>query len=240
MEFEKYPFEKLEELLRDIEPNKEFTPLVLTIGEPQFKTPEFIVNELRDKADLINRYPKTSGEEFLKEAILDFVKRRFDVELSINQLLLTFGTREVLFNFPAYLLSSKDEPKMAFTNPFYQIYEGAAKAARAKIKYLNLTKENGFKPKIDDSLKEMDFVIINSPNNPTVSVMSKEELKEWVEAAVEYDFVLLNDECYSEIYTSKLQVHFLRQVLVPKMGGFTNILVVKLLFPKGGCGPQGL
>jgi aspartate/methionine/tyrosine aminotransferase len=226
MEFEKYPFEKLEELLRDIEPNKEFTPLVLTIGEPQFKTPEFIVNELRDKADLINRYPKTSGEEFLKEAILDFVKRRFDVELSINQLLLTFGTREVLFNFPAYLLSSKDKPKMAFTNPFYQIYEGAAKAARAKIKYLNLTKESGFKPKIDDSLKEMDFVIINSPNNPTASVMSKEELKEWVEAAVEYDFVLLNDECYSEIYTSTPPASLLEASIDAKNESFKNILVV--------------
>ncbi len=52
---------------------------------------------------------------------------------------------------------------MAFPNPFYQIYEGSAKASRAKIIHMNLTKEGGFKPNLDeDSLREVDLVVINT------------------------------------------------------------------------------
>ncbi len=200
MQFEKYPFEKLNELLANIQPNEDLSPLTLTIGEPQFPTPSFITEILCQKAPLLNKYPKSAGEEELREAVLEFIKKRFSIALEPNQLVLTFGTREALFNFPQFLLAQKQDPVMAFTNPFYQIYEGAAIAAGAKIRYLHLTKDNDFKPKIDESLKDVDLVVINSPNNPTASVLSLDELKEWAQAALEYDFVLINDECYSEIY----------------------------------------
>ncbi|BCD62571.1 hypothetical protein NitYY0826_C1449 [Nitratiruptor sp. YY08-26] len=226
MQFEKYPFEKLTELLEKVEPNNEYAPLTLTIGEPQFAAPKFIQDKLCQSSHLLNKYPKTAGEDELKKAVKDFVKRRFAIELADEELVLTFGTREVLFNFPQYLLFDKESPVMAFTNPFYQIYEGAAIASRAKIKYLHLTKENDFKPQIDDSLKEADLVIINSPNNPTASVMSLDELKEWVEAALEYDFVLLNDECYSEIYRDVPPVSLLEASKAIGNTQFKNILVV--------------
>jgi aspartate/methionine/tyrosine aminotransferase len=226
MRFEKYPFEKLNDLLAPIEPNSAFMPLTLTIGEPQFPTPRFIQKKLCESAPLLAKYPKTAGEAELKEAVLSFVKRRFGVELEAKELVLTFGTREALFNFPQFLLASKQAPVMAFTNPFYQIYEGAAIASGAKILYLNLTKENGFKPQIDDRLKACDLVIINSPNNPTASVMSKEELQEWVKAALEYDFVLLNDECYSEIYTATPPASLLEASVAVGNEEFKNVLVV--------------
>ncbi len=226
MQFEKYPFEKLNELLAPIEPNEAFAPMMLTIGEPQFETPKFIQEALCEHANLLNKYPKTAGEEVLKEAIKGFVKRRFGIELKNGELILTFGTREALFNFPQFLLADKKEPVMAFTNPFYQIYEGAAIASGAKIVYLNLTKENDFKPVIDERLKEADFVVINSPNNPTASVMSLDELKIWAEAALEYDFVLLNDECYSEIYTDTPPPSLLEASKTIGNEEFTNILVV--------------
>ncbi len=227
MRFEKYPFEKLNELLSDIEPNESCHPIVLTIGEPQFETPKFIQDELCKNASLLNKYPKSAGEDVLKEAILEFIENRYSLKLKFSQIIPTFGTREVLFNFPQFLLKEKLSPKMAFTNPFYQIYEGAAKACGAKIFYLNLTKENGFKPKIDEkTLKEVDFVIINSPNNPTGSVMEMDELKEWVKAALEYNFVLLNDECYSEIYDFAPPASLLEASLEVGNSEFKNILVV--------------
>ena len=226
MQFEKYPFEKLNELLAHIEPNEAFMPLTLTIGEPQFPTPDFIQKKLCEYAPLLAKYPKTAGEDVLKEAVLGFVQRRFGVALKPQELVLTFGTREALFNFPQFLLADKDAPVMAFTNPFYQIYEGAAIASKAKIVYLNLTKENNFKPQIDERLKACDLVIINSPNNPTASLMSKEELQAWVEAALEYDFVLLNDECYSEIYTSAPPASLLEASVAVGNEEFKNILVV--------------
>ncbi|MCF6200785.1 MAG: aminotransferase class I/II-fold pyridoxal phosphate-dependent enzyme, partial [Hydrogenimonas sp.] len=162
MQFETYPFEKLAKLLEGVEPSIEYEPIALTIGEPQFPTPSFITEELCKKANLLKKYPKTSGEPELKEAMRGFVKRRFHIELDDSQIIPTFGTRELLFNFPQFLLSGKSEPKMAFTNPFYQIYEGAAIASKSKVVYLNLLKERNFLPKIDEcELSECDLVILN-------------------------------------------------------------------------------
>ncbi|UFS63394.1 succinyldiaminopimelate transaminase [Sulfurimonas sp. HSL-3221] len=227
MQFESYPFEKLSALLDPIEPNSAYAPLTLTIGEPQFETPAFIRNALCGSADTLRRYPKTAGEEMLNGAMRDFVARRFGVTLANDQLVSCFGTREVLFNFPQYLLFDKPDPVMTFTNPFYQIYEGAAIASRAKVNYLNLDAANGFKPQVDPAvLQSSDLVILNFPNNPTSSCLSLEELGEWVKLALEYDFVLLNDECYSEIYPNEAPAGILEASAAVGNTAFKNVLAL--------------
>ena len=201
MNFEKYPFERLTELLQDIIPNEKYELSALTIGEPKFETPQFIQDKLKETSSLLKKYPSTIGEPFLRESMINFVKTRFNVSLQMNQIIPSFGTREVLFNFPQFALFNKKNPVIAFTNPFYQIYEGAAIAARAEVIHIDLTKENNFKANLsDEDLKRCDLVIINFPNNPTSASMSIEELGSWVEKALKYDFILVNDECYSEIY----------------------------------------
>jgi aspartate/methionine/tyrosine aminotransferase len=227
MNFEAYPFEKLTSLLENITPNSDYEPLTLTIGEPQFQTPLFIQKTLQENSHLLNKYPKTAGEDFLKDALLKFIKNRFSLTLEKNQIIPTFGTREVLFNFPQFLLFDKKDPVMAFTNPFYQIYEGAAIASRSKIIHLHLTKENGFKAEINpNDLKTCDLVIINFPNNPTTSSLDIKELSKWVEAALKYDFVLINDECYSEIYQDAPCPSLLEASRAVGNDSFKNILVV--------------
>ncbi|MDH1975325.1 succinyldiaminopimelate transaminase [Aliarcobacter butzleri] len=201
MNFEKYPFEKLNELLKDIVPNEKYELSVLTIGEPKFETPQFIQDKLKETSSLLRKYPSTIGEPFLRESMISFVKNRFNVSLKMSQIIPTFGTREVLFNFPQFALFDKKDPVIAFTNPFYQIYEGAAIASRASVIHINLTKENNFKANLsDEELKRCDLVILNFPNNPTSASMDIDELGIWVKKALEFDFILVNDECYSEIY----------------------------------------
>ena len=201
MNFEKYPFEKLNELLKDITPNENYELSSLTIGEPQFETPDFIQESLKKSAPLLKKYPKTAGEDYLKKAMVNFVEKRFNVKLENSEIIPTFGTREVLFNFPQFWLFDKQNPTMAFPNPFYQIYEGAAIASRAKIIHMDLTKQNNFTPSLsEDELKQSDIVILNFPNNPTSANITLEALATWVEKALKYDFVLINDECYSEIF----------------------------------------
>ena len=201
MNFEKYPFEKLNELLKDIVPNEKYELSALTIGEPKFETPQFIQDKLKETSSLLRKYPSTIGEPFLRESMINFVKNRFNVDLEMNQIVPTFGTREVLFNFPQFALFDKKNPVIAFTNPFYQIYEGAAIASRASVIHIDLTKENGFKATLsEEDLKRCDLVISNFPNNPTSASMDIDELASWVEKALKYDFILVNDECYSEIY----------------------------------------
>ncbi|NEW59769.1 succinyldiaminopimelate transaminase [Sulfurovum sp. bin170] len=227
MNFETYPFEKLNNLLADIIPSTAYEPLSLTIGEPQFSTPSFILDELNSSASLLNKYPKTTGEAVLREGMLTYLKNRFDLELKNEQIIPTFGTREVLFNFPQFLLHDMKNPVMAFPNPFYQIYEGAATASRAETIYLNLSSENSFQPQIDEMvLQRCDFVIINTPNNPTSSVMLMDGLKRWVELALKYDFVLLNDECYIDLYLDAPLPSLLNASIEVGNSEFKNILVI--------------
>jgi len=227
LKFETYPFEKLNLLLEGIVPNSKYEPLTLTIGEPQFNTPQFILEELKRKAHLLNRYPKTAGEPILREGILSYLQNRFSLKLENSQIIPTLGTREVLFNFPQFLLHDIPNPTVAFPNPFYQIYEGASIASRAKIIYLNLTPENGFTPELDEErLQGCDLVILNTPNNPTSSVMGMEELKKWVGLALKYDFVLLNDECYVDLYLQEPIPSLLNASLEVGNGEFKNVLVV--------------
>ena len=227
MHFEPYPFEKLSLLLKDITPDARYKPVALTIGEPQFETPLFIQEALQKSTHLLNKYPKSSGENYVRDAQINFVKRRFGVELKDNELIPTFGTREVLFNFPQFLLHDKPNPVMAYTNPFYQIYEGAAIASRAKVVHLNLSDANNFKPDINlPELKSADLIILNFPNNPTTVTLSLEELGVWVKFALKYDIVLLNDECYSEIYVDKKPPSLLEASLHVKNFSFKNILVI--------------
>jgi len=227
MNFEPYPFEKLNNLLQNIIPNKNYEASVLTIGEPQFETPSFIQEALAQNTDLLKKYPKTSGELNLRDAQREFFLKRFNTQLKDEQIIPTFGTREVLFNFPQFLLFDKENPVMAYTNPFYQIYEGAAIATKSKVILLNLNEENSFKPEIDEEeLRQCDLVILNFPNNPTSSVLTIEELSQWVVLSLKYNFVLLNDECYSEIYTNKPIPSLLEASVHAGNPTFKNMLVI--------------
>ena len=227
MNFETYPFEKLNRLLDPVEPCGNYAPLSLTIGEPQFETPQFILDALNEHASLLNKYPKTSGEPILREAMLTYLKNRFSLTLEDRQIIPTFGTREVLFNFPQFLLHDIEAPLMVFPNPFYQIYEGAAKASRVEVVYLNLNEANDFQPLIDEKvLAEANLVILNSPNNPTSSTMTMETMKQWVEMALKYDFVLLNDECYADLYLNEPVPSLLNASIEMGNPEFKNVLVI--------------
>jgi aspartate/methionine/tyrosine aminotransferase len=228
MKFEKYPFERLALLLEDIVPSSEFTPSSLTIGEPQFDTPQFIQEELKNTTPLLNKYPKSAGEEYLKNSMRGFIKTRFDVAVTDEEIIPVFGTREVLFNFPQFYLFDKENPTIAYTNPFYQIYEGAAIASRAKVIHLDLTEENSYLPQIsDEELQLCHLVILNYPNNPTSATIKKEELMKWVKKALEFDFVLINDECYSELYFGDSKpVSLLEACIEAGNSTFKNCLVL--------------
>lgn len=225
MHFQPYPFERLNALIKDISPQKDI--IKLTIGEPQFETPNLICQALQDSAKQLRYYPPSSGETYIKDAILRFIKHRYNIMLDSTFIIPTFGTREVLFNLPQFYLSNITSPLVAHPNPFYQIYEGAALASGAKTIYMNLTQENKFKPMLtQEQMKMVNLVILNSPNNPTGVALDLEELKIWVKNALEFDFLLLCDECYSEIYQDSPPAGILEASYAIGNTDFKNIIAI--------------
>lgn len=235
-QFQTYPFEKLNKLLENITPLTQEI-INLTIGEPRFQTPIQIQNALKAHTSLLQKYPKSKGEDYLKEAQLHFIQKRFALSLTPSQIIPTFGTREVLFNFPQFLLFGEKNPCMAYPNPFYQIYEGSALACRAKVFLMPLRESNHFKPSLNkEQLQKVQLVILNSPNNPTGATLSLDELREWVRLALEYNFVILSDECYSEIYENTPPHSILQACIAEGNINFKNILALNSI-SKRSCAP---
>lgn len=203
-----YPFEKLAELTRDIKPAEHLHAISLGIGEPKHASPALVVDAVRNNLAGLSNYPTTKGILTLRQAIIDWATRRFDLKdgsLDPEQHVLPVnGTREAIFAFTQALVNRSDDALVISPNPFYQIYEGAAYLAGATPYYLNCTEENGFIPDYDavptEVWKKCQLLFICSPGNPTGAVHDVETIKKLIILADQYDFVLASDECYSEIY----------------------------------------
>ena len=203
-----YPFEKFTKLLAGkTAANK--SAISLAIGEPKHPTPDFILETLKSNAGDIAVYPTTKGTEELRSAISNWLCQRFNLpETSVDadkHVLPVTGTREALFAIAQAVLGGETEtPIVVLPNPFYQIYEGAALLAGAEPYYLNCTEENSFIPDFssvpENIWQRCQLVYLCSPGNPSGAVVKQEHVKELLELAEKYDFVIASDECYSEIY----------------------------------------
>ena len=203
-----YPFERLAELNAGVVPPADLQPIPLSIGEPKHTTPAFIAETIISHLHGLSQYPLTRGQPALREAIGDWLNRRFALPHGsldpAQQVLPVNGTREALFAIAQAVIDRSRRPVVLMPNPFYQIYEGAALLAGAEPVFMNTTAETGYLPdfsRISDALwQRVQLVYICSPGNPTGAVMGMPELQGLIELADRHDFVIASDECYSELY----------------------------------------
>lgn len=200
-----YPFERLRALLGTVTSDPALKPVNLSIGEPKHPTPELIKQALINNLDGLATYPSTLGIPELRESISRWIKRRFDAQVDAgSQILPILGSREALFAFAQVVLDGCESGSLlAYPNPFYQIYEGAAFLGNAKPHCMNIKAETGLpdlKSVSPDVLKNVRLMYVCSPNNPTGTVMGMDDWQTLFDLADEYDFVIGSDECYSEIY----------------------------------------
>ncbi len=201
-----YPFERLRALTRDITPNPAFRPISLGIGEPRHPTPALIEEALLANLKGLSRYPATAGEPALRQAICDWVTRRYGVTLDVtSQVLPVNGSREALFALAQTTVDpTRPEPTVVCPNPFYQIYEGAALLAGASTAFANSDPARNFAADWSavpaSTWARTQLLYVCSPGNPTGAVMPIGEWEKLFALSDEHGFVIASDECYSEIY----------------------------------------
>ena len=203
-----YPFQKLAELKQGLQPAADLEHIALSIGEPKHTPPDFCATVLQDNLSGLSRYPSTQGSSALREAIASWLTQRFQLQDTAldpdRHILPVNGTREALFAIAQCVVDASRSARVLMPNPFYQIYEGAALLAGAQPYYLNCMTENDFIPNLDEVpatvWRDCQLFYLCSPGNPTGVVLSVNHLRQILDLADRYDFVIAADECYSEIY----------------------------------------
>lgn len=208
-----YPFEKLKQMKQGIEPNADLKPILLSVGEPKHAAPDFAKKALIDSIDGLANYPSTKGITLLRETIAQWLTQRFNLPANSidadTNVLPVAGTREALFAFTQALVNSSKiaKPLVVCPNPCYQIYEGAALLAGADTYYLNCMAEDDFVPDLDAVPEHIwqrcQLLQLCAPGNPTGATLSLQYYQKALALADKYDFVVSNDECYSEIYSDE-------------------------------------
>jgi aspartate/methionine/tyrosine aminotransferase len=209
-ESERSPFARTTELLAPYTPAKPL--IVLSLGEPQHPVPGFVGAVLAQHIADFGRYPLAQGIEPFRKAAAAWLSTRFKLPRAVDpdhEILVLNGSREGLF-FAA--LTAKDfvgerrgRPAILMPNPFYPAYGAGTKAAGCEQVYLPTTVENGFLPDLDaideTTLARTVAFYIASPANPQGSVCSPDYFRKLKALSDRFGFVILSDECYSEIYT---------------------------------------
>ena len=207
-------FAKLAELLKDTAPEAfpiGNAPVVMTVGEPQDSPPPFIAEIVNRDAKEFGRYPPLAGTPPFRAACAAWLARRFHVPLSSidadKQILPLNGSREGLF-FAVFPLVPEikggGKPIVLIPNPYYSVYPSGTIAAGAEAYYVPARAETGFLPDFasvpKSVLRRTVGAFFCSPSNPEGACADETAWRTLFELADEYDFTVLADECYCEIY----------------------------------------
>ena len=172
----------------------------LNIGDPDVPTPKVILKAIRGFKQKVLPYGPSEGLKELRETISDYFGD-YGIEVEPDNVFITTGGSEAIF----FVLSAICDPgdEVIIPEPFYTNYNGFANMAGVKIKPLTLSVENGFHLPPKEEIKHLitdktRAILICSPNNPTGTVYSREEIQSIIDLALEYDLWVLSDEVYRE------------------------------------------
>lgn len=178
--------------------------LDLGVGDPDMPTPGFIIEKLYEAAkDPKNhRYALDQGMPELKQAIADWYKQRFGVELDPEkEVLPLIGSKEGIAHLPIAFLDKGDS--VLVPDPCYPPYRNATILADGKPQLMPLRQSNSFLPALEDisqSIAEKSkLMFLNYPNNPTSAVAEKDFYEKVVTFASQYNIIVAHDAAYSEI-----------------------------------------
>ena len=192
----------------------------LTVGEPDFDTPEFIKQYAWEGLQKgLTKYTSSAGMKPLTEAICEFYAEEFGADFSASEVAAACGGKQALFNAACTLLNPGDD--VLIPKPYWVTFPELATFCGANSVFID-TEETGFvltADQVRDAITEKTrLLIINSPNNPTGRVIPSDEMRKIVEVCAEQRVYVLTDECYlffayppGEVFTSSVLPNELRR-----------------------------
>ncbi|MFN8586502.1 MAG: aminotransferase class I/II-fold pyridoxal phosphate-dependent enzyme [Candidatus Eisenbacteria bacterium] len=202
---EEYPFVKLDRRKRELAPAG-VTIINFGMGDPREETPAFIRETLVKSVPNVSSYPATTGKPELRAACAAWMQRRYGVTVDPEtQVLPANGLKEAVFNMAFAVVNPAGEKRtVIIPTPAYPVYEGGARFAGADVHFVPLRSEDGwrFNPaRVPDEVwKKTALLWLNSPHNPTGSVLTREEGAAIVALARKHGFWVVSDEAYCDLY----------------------------------------
>ena len=209
-----------------------FDIIDLTVGEPDFQTPEFIKEFAWEGLQKgLTKYTPTAGLKTFQEAVAEFYAQQFYTSFSPKEVIATDGGKQALFNAICTLINPSDE--VLIPKPYWVTFPEIINFVGAKKVYIE-TEETDFiltaeqvKNAITDKTK---LLIINSPNNPTGRVIPPLEMRKIVEICAANEVYVLTDECYlffayppAEVFTTASLPDELRKYVCVAGSFFQNL-----------------
>jgi aspartate aminotransferase len=174
----------------------------LGLGEPDFNTPEHIIEAASTAMrEGFTHYTSNMGILELREAISHKLISENGIQTSPESVLVTVGASEAIYMCMQALIDPGDE--VLVPDPGFLSYNACVNLAEGKPKGVQLKVENELRMTAEDVLEAITdktkAIILNSPSNPTGSVMKKEDIKAIAEIADDHDIYLISDEVYEKI-----------------------------------------
>jgi aspartate aminotransferase len=182
--------------------SKGFDVINLSVGEPDFDTPENIRNA---GIDAINngdtRYTPGAGLPILRQAACEKMERDNFLYYKPEEVIISCGGKHSLYNACQVLFQSNDE--VIIFKPYWVSFPDFVSVTGAKPVFVNTNPESQFEPDFEDLVNSINSntkgIIINSPSNPTGGVWSDEAVKQTLEIAKKHNLWVFSDECYEQL-----------------------------------------
>ncbi len=247
-----YPFDRLIALLAGQQPAPDKAQIPLHVGEPQGACPDFVSEIIAREAASFGKYPSVRGDADYLSAAAEWLTNRFSLPAGTvdpkRNVVAVAGTREALYLIANSAVLRKEtklpagiKPTVLYPNPLYHIYYGGALGAGAEPVGLPATAETGFAPDFDavpeEVLDRAALVYLCNPGNPTGAVIGRERLEDMVRRARRHGFLLVVDECYSEIWFDEPPAGGLSAALSaePDNPSLDNVVVMHSLSKRSGA-----
>ena len=172
-------------------------------GEPDFPTPSYIVDAAAAATKVVanHRYTPTPGLPELRQAIVDKTKRDSNYEITVDQVLVTNGGKQAVYQAFATILDPNDE--VILPSPFWTTYPEAIKLAGGKAVEVFADETQNYLVTVDQLEQartgKTKALLFCSPSNPTGSVYSPEQVKEIGEWALKNNIWIIADEIYEHL-----------------------------------------